>query len=358
MDNKSFQRLVFISLTAALAVTILLIAILGWQFLSFQKTDEKIQKRNLILAGNTEKILSYHEVLTMSAKMAAATGDLKYVEKHYKAEEELDKLIKETIAIFPESYEGADCIKETENSNRKLSEIEKKAFALVRNGRLSEALEIFNGTEYNEQERIYSQGIDKAVEHLTTEMKDSLREERKIRLFFFVTSLLGGIVVFILWILSIRAIRKLEKKRTEFEETLGKSEEKYRTLIETTNTGYLIVDLQGRVIDANSEYVRLSGHRTLDEILGRSVIEWTAKHDLERNAEEVKKCGIQGFVRNLEMDYVDKKGKITPIEINATVIETQEGKRILSLCRDIKERKRMEEAVKESEKKLEIFLIS
>ena len=348
MDNKGFQRLIFISLTAALAVTILLVAVLGWQFLSFQKTDEKIQKRNLILAGNIEKILSYHEMLTMSAKMVAATGDLKYVEKHYKAEEELDKLIKETIAIFPQSYEGADCIKETESSNRKLSEIEKKAFALVRNGRLSQALKIFNGTEYNEQERIYSQGIDKAVWHLKTEMEDSLREERKIRLLFFVTSLLGGIVVFISWILSIRAIRKWEKERTGFEEILGKSEEKYRTLIETTNTGYLIVDSQGKVIDANSEYVRLSGHRTLDEILGRSVIEWTAEHDLERNAEEVKKCGIKGFVRDLEIDYVNKKGKITPIEINATVIETQEGLKILTLCRDITERKRAEEFLRQS----------
>ena len=140
-------------------------------------------------------------------------------------------------------------------------------------------------------------------------------------------------------------------ERKKAEEELRESEEKYRALIETTDTGYLILDGAGRVIDANPEYVRLTGHKTLDEIVGRTVIEWTAAHDKERNAEEVKKCMEKGVVRNLEIDYVDKDGNITPIEVNAKVVETAEGVRILSLCRDITKRKRAEEALWESEKK-------
>ena len=140
-----------------------------------------------------------------------------------------------------------------------------------------------------------------------------------------------------------------ERKQTE--EALKESEEKYRTLLETTDTGFCIVDAQGNILDANPEYVRLSGHSTLEEILGRSVIEWTAKYDLQRNAEEVKKCMLQGYVRNLEIDYVDKTGKTTPIEINATVIQTERGPRVLTLCRDITARRQTEEALKESEEK-------
>ncbi len=140
-------------------------------------------------------------------------------------------------------------------------------------------------------------------------------------------------------------------ERKRMEDALRESEEKYKALIETTGTGYLILDSMGKVVDANREYVRLSGYTSLDEIIGRSVIEWTAEHDHERNAAEVSKCLQQGFVRDLKIDYVDKQGRITPIEIQANVVKAGNTFQIVSLCRDITERKRMEEALRESEEK-------
>jgi PAS domain S-box-containing protein len=132
-------------------------------------------------------------------------------------------------------------------------------------------------------------------------------------------------------------------ERQQAEAALRQSEEKYRALVETTATGFLIVDAQGRVLDANAEYVRLTGHATLAEIAGHSVVEWTAPHDLERNAAEVKQCAERGWTRNLEIDYVNRQGEITPIEVNATVIGSGEAVRILALCRDITERRRLQQ---------------
>ena len=63
---------------------------------------------------------------------------------------------------------------------------------------------------------------------------------------------------------------------------------------------------KGRVLDANAEYVRLSGHKTLQEILGRSVTEWTAPNHQERNAAAVADCMKTGVVRNLEIDYAGR----------------------------------------------------
>ena len=141
-------------------------------------------------------------------------------------------------------------------------------------------------------------------------------------------------------------------KRKRAEEALRESEEKYRALIETTGTGYVIIDMQGRVIDANPEYVRLAGRRALQEILGRRVTEWTAQHDLARNAEAVRRCAELGFVRNLEIEYVNGDGKCTPIEVNATVVPAAGDVRIVGLCRDITERKRAEQALREAEEQL------
>lgn len=135
------------------------------------------------------------------------------------------------------------------------------------------------------------------------------------------------------------------------EEKLHETEEMYRGLIEATDTGFVIIDGAGRVLDANEEYVRLTGHRDLKEILGRPVTDWTAPHDLQRNRKEIENCVRGGSVRMLEVDYQHRDGTIIPIEINATVVQRASGLVILTLCRDITARKQAENKLKESENK-------
>jgi hypothetical protein len=54
--------------------------------------------------------------------------------------------------------------------------------------------------------------------------------------------------------------------------------------------------------------VRLTGHRELREILGKTVIEWTAEYEKQKNAAAVAQCIKSGFIRNLNIDYVDRTG--------------------------------------------------
>jgi PAS domain-containing protein len=89
------------------------------------------------------------------------------------------------------------------------------------------------------------------------------------------------------------------------EGALQESEAKYRALIDATDTGFVIIDQRGKVFDANQEYVRLTGHRHLNEILGRSVIEWTAHYHKEENSLAVRKSSEDGYVRSLEIDFID-----------------------------------------------------
>jgi hypothetical protein len=86
--------------------------------------------------------------------------------------------------------------------------------------------------------------------------------------------------------------------------------------------------------------VRLTWHTEVYEILGRNVLEWTALYDKKRTAEEIGKCWEKGFVKNLEVDYIGPGGLIVPVEINATLDSTKEGWQILTLCRDISDRKK------------------
>jgi PAS domain S-box-containing protein len=139
--------------------------------------------------------------------------------------------------------------------------------------------------------------------------------------------------------------------RIRSEESLQERENKYRAVIETTHTGFVIIDSLGRVIDANPEYIRLTGHSGLEEIAGRNVLEWTADYDKEKNRDAIRQCVREELIRNLEIDYTDASGNITPIEINATVIRSGGSFQILTLCRDISARRKIQSELQESEQK-------
>lgn len=149
-----------------------------------------------------------------------------------------------------------------------------------------------------------------------------------------------------------QATHKDITERKRVEEVIRASEAKYRTLVETTGTGYVILDAQGRVLDANREYVRLTGHGALGDIRGRSVLEWTAAEAQPRNAAAVEQCVKDRSIMNFVTTYVDGNGKLTPVEINATVEGEGESLRIVSLCRDITERQRAADALARSNEQL------
>lgn len=153
--------------------------------------------------------------------------------------------------------------------------------------------------------------------------------------------------------LSTQIGAAIEQKKAE--DALRDSEERYRSLVDITDTGYLVLDSQGFVIDANEVYLRLTGRSSLSEILGHPVTEWTATHDTERNAREVEKCLKTGHVRGLEVDYLRPDGTLQPVEINATVFHAAGGDIVLTLCRDISDRKRTNTALQQARNKLALL---
>jgi PAS domain S-box-containing protein len=139
------------------------------------------------------------------------------------------------------------------------------------------------------------------------------------------------------------------------EKIIFENRELYRTLIETTGTGYVALDEEGKVIDANGTYARMTGHSFVNEISGRSIIEWTAPHDVDRNKEAIQRTLKQGYIRNLEIDYLHHDGTIVNIEVNASVTNLHGVKKIITLCRDITERKQSESKLLSTDSELNNF---
>ncbi|MDD5657193.1 MAG: PAS domain S-box protein [Elusimicrobia bacterium] len=147
---------------------------------------------------------------------------------------------------------------------------------------------------------------------------------------------------------DISGAKRVEAALAEREralEALRESERRYWTLVDTTRVGYVVVDVGGRVVDANREYARLAGRRRPADIRGRRVLEWTAAHDLEKNSESLSRCTEEGRVRDFEVDHVDRRGRFIPVEINATVVRSGGRLLHLALCRDISRRRRLEQSL-------------
>jgi PAS domain S-box-containing protein len=142
-----------------------------------------------------------------------------------------------------------------------------------------------------------------------------------------------------------------ERKLTD--EVVRRAESLYRTLVETTNTGYLVSDEAGRVLDANAEYVRLTGHLDLDAIRWTDVLQWTVPADRDRHAAGIAACVRDGAVRDLEVHFASDSGKVIPVEINATAVQCDEGLRLLWLCRDITYRENIRQEVETAWHELE-----
>jgi PAS domain S-box-containing protein len=142
-----------------------------------------------------------------------------------------------------------------------------------------------------------------------------------------------------------------ERKVTE--EVVRRAESSYRSLVETTNTGYLVTDQDGRVLDANAEYVRLTGAGDLAAIRGRDVLQWTHPDDRERHAAGIAECVCEGAVRDLQVRFGGAAGNMVPVEINATAVHSDAGVRLLSLCRDITSREAARQEVETAWHELE-----
>ena len=130
-------------------------------------------------------------------------------------------------------------------------------------------------------------------------------------------------------------------EREQVADRLRASEERYKQLVDNTDTGFVVIDDKGIVVSANEPYVRLAGAKRAEDVVGHSVTEWTAPDEKENNTRAVALCARQGSIQDFETVYQYADGTRVDVTINATVEETAEGgKRLASLCRDITARKR------------------
>ena len=140
----------------------------------------------------------------------------------------------------------------------------------------------------------------------------------------------------------------IERKRAE--DALRQSEEKFRTIFQTSTDGIVISDLDtGMYLEVNEGYLMLSGY-TREELIGKSSLELGTWVDPEDRAELVRRLRERGLVSGMEVQVRRKDGAIRNVLISAQIVEIAGRKWMLSTNRDITEYKQLEEQLRQSQK--------
>jgi len=138
-------------------------------------------------------------------------------------------------------------------------------------------------------------------------------------------------------------IRNITERKIA-EQTLRISEEKYRTMLNASPDGILLIDLKGTITEVSEIGLELFGTETRDDIVGKDIFRFVPSGEKNTLKEIIEKATNEGLAQNIELKIRKKNQSIFEGEISATLIQSPDGAPLsfMIIIRDISHRKKME----------------
>jgi two-component system cell cycle sensor histidine kinase/response regulator CckA len=143
-------------------------------------------------------------------------------------------------------------------------------------------------------------------------------------------------------------------ERRRAEDALRESEERYRTLLETTPLAVTMTNLNGVIVFCNPQTLALHGAREESEILGRNATDLIAPEDRPRAMENLRRTLEWGGVRTVPYTFLRLDGTRFPAELNASLIVDKAGtpRYFIAVSQDITERLAAERTIRDRDERL------
>ncbi|MBN1492319.1 MAG: PAS domain S-box protein, partial [Phycisphaerae bacterium] len=145
-----------------------------------------------------------------------------------------------------------------------------------------------------------------------------------------------------------------ERKRAD--EALRESEDRYRTLIETSPTAIVVGDLNGKLVYVNEYLAKMHGYADSDELLAttKSIFDLVAPESRSQLEREMGSIETLGSSRPQEYILARKEGGAIAAVVSAAALRTTDGQPhgFIAVATDITDRKRAENALREGEARL------
>jgi PAS domain S-box-containing protein len=143
--------------------------------------------------------------------------------------------------------------------------------------------------------------------------------------------------------LNRQLVREIEERK-EAEDARRTSEARYRTLFDNASDGIMILDLNGQILGLNRNFCERLGYRE-EELLGKTPQDLDPPEYavlVDQRVADIREKGESLF----ETAHIRKDGSIMPVEVSARVVEFGGRQVVMSIVRDISERKQTEEELR------------
>ena len=140
-----------------------------------------------------------------------------------------------------------------------------------------------------------------------------------------------------------------KRKRTQAEQTLRESEERYRRLVETCPDAMFIIT-EGKLVFANPAAITLLGATSPVDLIGKPLLDFVDSNYRELVEEHLRQSleGLDGPL--LEQKMVRTNGNPVLVESTARRIQYHGEPAVQVLCRDISTRKHLEQQLLNAQK--------
>ncbi|MBI5524965.1 MAG: PAS domain S-box protein [Deltaproteobacteria bacterium] len=148
--------------------------------------------------------------------------------------------------------------------------------------------------------------------------------------------------------------------RKNAEAAIRQNEERYRELyqkylniLDSSPDAITLADMEGRIIDCNRQTLLMHGVKSKEELVGANSFEFIVERDRPRVLEGMRRAVDEGAVKNVEYTLFRRDRSEFPAEISASIVRDAAGNPVafIGIVTDITDRKRAEEALRESEEK-------
>ena len=133
-----------------------------------------------------------------------------------------------------------------------------------------------------------------------------------------------------------------ERKKTEQE--LKISEEKYRTMLNASPDGILLIDLQGTITEVSEIGFEIFDADQRDDLVGKNIHQFIPSDETNSIKDIFEKTVSEGLVQNVELKIRKKSQSLFQSEISSTLIQAPDGEPLsfMIIIRDISQRKKTE----------------
>ena len=153
-------------------------------------------------------------------------------------------------------------------------------------------------------------------------------------------------------------------RRLRAEEARQESEALYRSILNASPDDITLADLEGRILMVSPSALKMFGYERIDQLLGHRVFEFIVPEDRERAAADIARLhqGVTSGPVGYRSEYRGLRADGVPfdVEVNGEFIRNADGQpvRMLLVVRDVTDRKRTEEQLRESERQFKLLFES